>query len=100
MNPTNLSHLDPKLREAYERVMGTSAPAQSQTPAVSIIPPNPAQTVTTPVQTQGNSQSQVIVNKKRMGLSPILIAIAVILFFAVYTIIWIIVFGLKIPFLS
>jgi len=101
MNPKNLSHLDPKLREAYERVMGTSAPTPpSPTPTPPITPSGPAPMITTPVQTQENSQSQVVVNKKKGKLSPILVAITVILFFAVYTIIWIVVFGLKIPFLS
>lgn len=91
MNPKNLSHLDPKLKEAYERVMGTSVPAPAQAL------PSPAPVVSTPVQE--TPQNQVVANKKREGLSPILVGVAVILFFAAYTIIWIKVFNLKVPFL-
>lgn len=86
MNP-KAANLDPNLRQAYDRVMGTTTPQ----PAVS-----------SPAQTQADasrSQNQVVTAKKRGGLSPILIGIAVILFFVVYTIIWAMVFKLKIPFL-
>lgn len=96
MNPKNLTQLDPKLREAYERVMGTSAPTQAQTSTTLITPPNSAPVVSTPTP---EPQSQVVASKKREGISPILIAIAVILFFTVYSIIWIKVFNLKVPFL-
>jgi hypothetical protein len=46
MDPQKLSKLDPKLRDAYQRVMGTTipeapavAPAQAQTPTPSTTPP-------------------------------------------------------------
>lgn len=32
MDPASLSNLDPKLKETYERVMGTSSPANTSTP--------------------------------------------------------------------
>ncbi len=45
MDPASLSNLDPKLRETYERVMGTTTPAASDTP-----PTPPADgTTTTPI---------------------------------------------------
>jgi len=100
MNPNNLSHLDPKLKEAYERVMGTTIPAQAQTPSPApTTTPAPFPTVSAPTPVQ-EPQSQMVVNKKKVvGLSPILVAVAVILFFLAYTIIWIKVFNLKVPFL-
>ncbi|MBI2031936.1 MAG: hypothetical protein HYT08_04960 [Candidatus Levybacteria bacterium] len=91
MNPKNLTQLDPKLKEAYERVMGTSVP-----------PPAPAATpapIHQEPQSAPQTSNQVVVNKKRGGLSPVLIAIAIILFFTIYTIVWVMVFGLKVPFL-
>ncbi|MEM4271329.1 MAG: hypothetical protein QXO70_04530 [Candidatus Pacearchaeota archaeon] len=91
MNPSNVSQLDPKLREAYERVMGTSIPHSS--PA--------STTVSTHNETTSapQNQNQVVIGKKKEGPSPILIAIALLLFFIIYTLIWIMVFGVKIPFL-
>ncbi len=86
MNP-KAANLDPNLRQAYDRVMGTATPQ----PATS----NPPQAQ---VDTS-RSQNQVVTAKKRGGLSPILIGIVVVLFFVVYTIIWAMVFKLKIPFL-
>lgn len=97
MNPKNLSHLDPKLKEAYERVMGTSVPAPAQASSTPLASPSPTPAVSTPVQEA--PQNQVVANKKKEGLSPILVGVAVILFFAAYTVIWIKVFNLKVPFL-
>lgn len=48
MDPQKLSQLDPKLRDAYQRVMGTvipepqSAPAPTQTPPPAVPNPTPA----------------------------------------------------------
>jgi len=41
MNPQKLSQLDPKLREAYERVMGTNIPTTSATTIQAQTPPPP-----------------------------------------------------------
>jgi len=81
------ANLDPNLKEAYDRVMGTAGPttAASNTPRVSDNMPKP--------------QTQVVTAKKRGGLSPILIVMAVVLFFIIYIIIWAMIFKLKIPFL-
>lgn len=88
MNP-KAANLDPNLKEAYNRVMGTTVPQ----PTVS----NPAQT---PTADTSKAQTQIVTAKNRGKLSPIFIVIAVILFFIVYAIIWAIIFKLKLPFLS
>ncbi|MEK7502555.1 MAG: hypothetical protein AAB609_03440 [Patescibacteria group bacterium] len=86
MNPKT-ANLDPNLRQAYERVMGTADPttAAANTPRVSDNIPKP--------------QTQVVTAKNRGRLSPILIVVAVFLFFIIYAIIWTMIFKLKIPFL-
>ena len=86
MNPKT-ANLDPNLRQAYDRVMGTATPQ----PAVS----SPAQT---PTDTS-KPQTQVVTAKNRGRLSPVLIVVAVVLFFIIYTVIWTMVFKLKLPFL-
>lgn len=52
MNPKNINNLDPKLKETYERVMGTSfptpQPVSQQTPQNTAPAPEPVQTVQTP----------------------------------------------------
>ena len=87
MNPKATQNLDPKLKEAYERIMGAAGPttATANTPHVQNDVPKP--------------QTQVVTAKKRGGPSFILIAIAVLLFFIIYTIIWAMFFKLEIPFL-
>lgn len=47
MNPNNPSDLDPKLKEAYERIMGTS-PASTQQPKPDVEPP--VETPQTPLE--------------------------------------------------
>ncbi|HYM65481.1 MAG TPA: hypothetical protein VES68_03285, partial [Candidatus Sulfotelmatobacter sp.] len=50
MDPKKVSSLDPKLKEAYERIMGTSnSPAQASTPVVNQPATEPT---STPLQTQ------------------------------------------------
>ena len=87
MNP-KAANLDPNLKEAYNRVMGTAIPQ----PTVS----NPAQT---PTADTSKSQTQIVTAKNRGKLSPILIVLAVVLFLIIYTVIWVMIFKLKIPFL-
>lgn len=121
MDPQKLSQLDPKLREAYQRVMGTSIPqpqaplpqAQPQPPAPlpesqpvsepkDAITPEPA-TLQPPVQatnfTVPAPQAQIIPQKKKKNIMPILIGIAVLVFVAVYTLFWTKIFNFKLPFL-
>ncbi|HVF69088.1 MAG TPA: hypothetical protein VNA13_00840 [Xanthomonadales bacterium] len=53
MDPASLSNLDPKLRETYERVMGATTPAVSDTPPTADNPTPPeagaTSTVATPI---------------------------------------------------
>ena len=86
MNPKT-ANLDPNQRQAYDRVMGTAIPQ----PVAS----SPAQT---PTDTS-KPQTQVVTAKNRGKLSPILIVVAVVLFLIIYTVIWAMVFKLKILFL-
>ncbi len=86
MNP-KATDLDPKQKEAYERVMGHTAAAQptvSSSPQPSVV---------------AKPQAQVVTAKKKGGLSIVLVVIAIVLFFIVYTVIWTMIFKLKIPFL-
>ncbi|MBI4089429.1 MAG: hypothetical protein HY424_01820 [Candidatus Levybacteria bacterium] len=66
MDPQKLSQLDPKLREAYQRVMGASV-SQPQAQPPTTIPTTPAQppnlTSTSPVKPQSISTSIPIEDK-------------------------------------
>ncbi|MDP2638528.1 MAG: hypothetical protein Q8P26_05715 [Candidatus Levybacteria bacterium] len=181
MDPQKLSQLDPKLRDAYQRVMGTTVPkpstrpvAQTQTtppvngptppiqkPTIPVNPPissnsnpninpspaikldepavrpiqpptQPQTTIEPPAQPelspkpqaplgsanfdQLNSQvssaassnfsaptpmtqNQAVIIKKKNRLLPILAVIVVLVFFVVYTLFWVKIFNLKLPFL-
>ncbi|OGH21537.1 MAG: hypothetical protein A2958_02295 [Candidatus Levybacteria bacterium RIFCSPLOWO2_01_FULL_38_13] len=82
MNPKTAQNLDPRLKETYEKVMGTTvSPLQSS-----------------PLETSSQA-SQKIVAVKKIGASPVLIAVSAVLFLLVYALVWIILFGLKLPFL-
>lgn len=76
MNP-KAAELDPKLKEAYERVMGT-----------------PVSTT----EKAGNSP-QVVSFRKKAGSLPILLPLIGVLFFIIYTLIWVKVLNLKVPFI-
>lgn len=71
--------------------------------------PAPQPTVTAPqvsptvkVVAGGSNDAKVVAggSKRSGGLSPILIAIAVILFFSIYTFVWLFVFKIKLPFIQ
>lgn len=115
MDPKKSTELDPKLKEAYERVMGTSfTPAASQT---ATMPPMPAQPRPTPIPQPtaaptvaaavkpvaairpGGVANTFVVKKggAKSGISPILLILAGIIFFAVYTIFWVKFFNISIP---
>lgn len=112
MDQKKLSQLDPKLKAIYERVMGTSATASSRSsPPVQPVQDVPRQNVSQPfvpqpqplppqpIQAQPIPQTQTKI-KKKTKILPILIILGVIMFFAVYTLVWIKVFNFKLPFLS
>ncbi|MEK7186493.1 MAG: hypothetical protein AAB675_03970 [Patescibacteria group bacterium] len=100
-------NLDPQLKAAYERVMGTNIPPA--TPAPTVTPGAQAPQATqvqapqaqAPVVSAGSDATKVVAGggSGSRKLSPILIIVAILLFFAVYTFIWLTVFKVKIPFL-
>lgn len=113
-----ISDLDPKLKEIYERVMNTSISSAQLTQAATTPPPQPAQQQPAPqpaVAQQPAAQSQAIPQAPESafisslsnvatteappshGMSPILIAIFAVVFVSVYTLIWIKLFHLQIP---
>lgn len=81
-------NLDPQLQAAYERVMGTNTqPAPTPTPA-------PA------ANSKKDAENKIVAGSAGgRKVSPILIAVAVLLFFVVYAIVWVKIFNLQIPFL-
>lgn len=156
MDPKTAQNLDPKLREVYERVMGTSStpPANSSAPAAqsaqvekpqtpvppsnSTLPPlkqksavdynalnsqaiNTSAPVTPKVSaptttaytatTQSTSPTFGVVNPSESGksspasnekkgsiLKKLLLLVGIPLFILIYTLIWVIVFGVELPF--
>lgn len=105
----NLNNLDPKLKEAYDRVMGTNftpptkpqAPQQGPLMQTQPVPesfnnkedtpefnPAPAQPLSSFMQEEQNPA------KKKMNFLPILFVIGGIAFLAVYAVIWAKIFGL------
>jgi len=103
MNPNAQQNLDPKLKEAYDRVMGTQINPQASSPAPSpVLPQAPkAQEHATPapagpqpiinissIQTPAKTQS----TSKGKGISSILFIVLGFLFFAGYTVVWLKVF--------
>lgn len=116
-----ISGLDPKLKEIYDRVMNTTVnTAQITQPAAPSPQPQPVQQ-TTPQQAPAAQQTaptaQTIPQapesafisslsnvattdtETHHGLSPILLAIFAIAFLSVYTLIWIKLFRIQVPFL-
>jgi hypothetical protein len=102
--------LDPKLKEAYDRVMGTvvtppqrppepthqepvtAPPAQPQAMAI----PQPATTIEhTPTPAPAAHTE-----KKKGKVSPLIIALGLIVFLLIYTLVWIKYFGVPVPFLN
>jgi hypothetical protein len=123
MNPKSVNDLDPKLKETYERVMGTSVPAaqvpKMETQPVASTPPVENKMSEAAAPTENTTVSQVFkagspfketepppadllvkasdtvkVGKKNKLPLPILIMLGVIIFFAAYAVIWAKVLGL------
>ena len=110
-------NLDPALKATYERVMGTNvaAPTPSPFPAPTLTPPptppsSPAlqPAVTVPqgsndikVVTGSPNATKVVAGGGKVGgrLSPALVFVAIALFFAIYTFVWLFVFKVNIPFI-
>ena len=107
MNPNTAQTLDPKLKEAYDRVMGAELPKATSSPASASgqawkPPAQPAAAPTPQPATQADSQVEMVnintptsqgqmstvVSAKKSKTKPIIFVAAGILFFAVYTVIW------------
>jgi hypothetical protein len=93
--------LDPKLKEAYDRVMGTVVtpkPPQAQPQVAQPIPgqpaaiPNPAAPQTPPTLIP---QEKNAFTRKKKGISPLILILGAIVLLAVYAFVWIKVFGVK-----
>lgn len=106
----DMSKLDPKLKEAYDRVMGTSiTPPQPPKPEHQEVQheelPQHQPTMATVNPAPQNSSSPTSIHKamgvkKKSGFSPLILALLGLLFFVAYSIIWVKVFNFKVPFLN
>jgi len=120
MDPQALNNLDPKLRETYERVMGT--PTETAPPAVfspeTPLPTTPAETLVPAVESpaQSNTNGGVtgvfqtpFTNTPTAAMqipqphdaSPLLrvfYIVGALVFFVVYTIFWMKIFNISLPF--
>lgn len=98
-------NLDPQLKATYERVMGTSlssAPTATSTPAPTPAPIATPKPIATPsLQTlQYNANTKVVAGStKNSRLSPVLIGVVIVLFFIIYSIAWIMIFKVNLPFI-
>ncbi len=102
--------LDPKLKEVYERVMGTSV---SSAPKVSSVPPKPvaptpvaipqpenpkSQIPQAPIASQPQSPTQAISVKPHGHISPFVWILGGLTFVIIYALAWIKIFNFKLPF--
>jgi len=112
--------LDPKLKEAYDRVMGTVVtPPQHSEQAPPTPPPptpEPVAPVANPVAAEQPAEhpaaatmvaspsaqptTKVVKEKKKRKVSPIIIVLGVIIFLAIYGVVWVKYFGLTVPYLN
>lgn len=122
MDPKALSNLDPKLRETYERVMGTTTPSGSPTapPPVTSAPnetspaPKSSPLMETPFANE-QSPGAVTISQplpasapmtplaskhKHSGLIKVLYILGAIVFFTIYLLFWAKIFNFKLPFLG
>jgi hypothetical protein len=118
-NPKTPQDLDPKLKEAYDRVMGgnftpSTPTAPNPLPKIEPVPApvtNPIPPLPTPLinpmsvnnmpplsvmspSTTALPQQQVISTKKKSRISPVLFLIIGLAFFAIYAVVWAKVFKL------
>lgn len=102
MDQKNPAQLDPKLKEAYDRVMGTVV-AQRQTndpqkTANETPPPSQPQAQapkaqTTPPTLIPQPTSEFV--RKKKGISPVILILGVIVFLAVYAFVWLKIFNIQ-----
>lgn len=102
MNPNTAQSLDPKLKEAYDRVMGTQVNFQAQPkpatpPQSSKVGPSPssspAPTATEPEMVSINTTAPIAKPAPAKGkISPIIFVVLGVGFFLFYTVLWLKVF--------
>lgn len=104
MNPNLAQSLDPKLKEAYDRVMGTQINTKPQAAAAAVPQANPQPVNQAPApEKQDTKVEMVSVNTsnsdlktaplaKKSKLSPVFLIAGGVAFFLVYTVIWLKVF--------
>lgn len=128
MDTQSLNNLDPKLKETYERVMGTTTPPISQTPPLNT---NAAPLIdtTTPDSSKGPADTSIpttpytpdnlrfqaaiqtplatpvqqtpvgaTVPNQPSSMLHILYVVGAVVFFIVYTVFWVKIFNLPLPF--
>lgn len=119
MDPKKPADLDPKLKEIYDRVMGTNVPQQASSlpqppPVVSNEPPTPppidatgAVTSIHPeeikqevVKIDSPSQENKTTKQNKSQVLPVFFVIGGIIFFIFYAIFWFKYFNVSIPFLG
>lgn len=110
--------LDPKLKEVYERVMGTSVSSAPKASAA----PSPQPTAPPPVQPQQHTasipqpenqkpqmpqastapspqtQTQAVSEKPHVHISPVVWILGGVTFVIIYALAWVKIFNLKLPF--
>jgi hypothetical protein len=96
--------LDPKLKEAYDRVMGTVITPKDTTGATQSVPQQPTTTQSGPTTLHQSAQATPptlipqekngFVRKKK-GISPLIIFLGVVAFLAVYAFVWIKIFNVQ-----
>lgn len=70
MDPQKLSQLDPKLRDAYQRVMGTAVPKPSTPPPAQAQASSPTNELTPPTQKPTIPAKPLIVSNPNTNSSP------------------------------
>ncbi len=99
MNPNLAQNLDPKLKEAYDRVMGTDVRSSPEpTPKIEVKTTQfPTQPITeapfVSPQTIKPSVLETVPAKSDRKISPVIFAVVGIAFFLLYTLIWLKVFS-------
>lgn len=89
--------LDPKLKEAYERVMGTAV--NGAKPVAQQTPPPVTNTAPQPVSSPVPEVNLTPQAEDKKQSSPVILVVVGIVFLLVYTLFWIKFFSIPLPFL-
>lgn len=101
MNPKIPTQLDPKLKEAYDRVMGFSPVNQTPTPQPTSIPNIHKEELHQVIATNSKPTSFTTATSihQKPKISPILLVVVFVVFILVYTLFWFRFFSVPLPFL-